>query len=914
MAARRVDVNERRLRPVYDALDVMNNKQAIQLADKILKKQKDLHCAKALKSLALLRLGRPVECSALMEEIIQSQPADEPTLQAMTICFREMQKPEGIATIYDAAVKQCPQNEEFHSHLFMAYVRISDYKKQQQAAMNLYKAFPKNPYYFWSVMSIVMQAFHCNDERLSTAMLLPLAERMVEKFVNEGKIEAEAEVRLYIMILEALDKYEKAIEVLQGPLGEKLISYPLESEEKQAAYLIKLGRWAEANLMYKKLIDTVPDQWSYYQAYFNCLRTLIKDNWKPSEDLGDTSIPDHSIEQVDKFLSSLREQEVPKGGLACRGPFLAQIELEKLVIEGVVEDTRQDFKSLFDILLDYFERFGAKSCLFNDVCPYIYLLNQDQRHQFLRTLKERLEAPSKDEPQSSRIKHMYRRLNTEQLSRFVGEHRLLSVEEKIALSKEYMRCHKDGLELGSDLESTELQHSDGFALLAVHLLLDINEEKGSDEMVWHIFILLESVLKTSPSNHNVKLLLVRVYTSMGAVKSCLSLFDSLEIKHIQLDTLGYFISRYLFCLGHFESALGLYTSTLKYFFGNQKDSPEYFVAAYKFGSFEKIPEFEQFRTRLNFSVQFSMVTYEKLMLEMLQKTTSLSESQNYFDENSIIEKCPLTKEWTSDLNDNRDLRILQTWDPPDKLKLLLTSCQVFWIRLRCLILRALGLAVNLVPCQVVNDTKTDKNNFNTSLEDTTQAIEELVGEIEKHPGFHDKIPFFGPPPSHLYSRREGKHAKMVLESLKICQCALVLHHGTENKEEMCKKIVDIVKFIETTIKDNTKNCISKLTLKNGEKRMFNGHVLEPVVHLVESLSHLILLASVSCSLLHKVTTTKKAKKATSSHMVELRNSCKSYIDTIKSSTAELHSSLSEVQVTELSTEMLEMSLIEMDRE
>ena len=71
MASRgHVGVNERRLRPVYgtvsgtflskfykrtkwlaifvssDALDSQNNKQAIQLADKILKKQKDLHCAK----------------------------------------------------------------------------------------------------------------------------------------------------------------------------------------------------------------------------------------------------------------------------------------------------------------------------------------------------------------------------------------------------------------------------------------------------------------------------------------------------------------------------------------------------------------------------------------------------------------------------------------------------------------------------------------------------------------------------------------------------------------------------------------------------------------------------------------------------------------------------------------------------
>lgn len=42
---------------------------------------------------------------------------------------------EGVAKIYDAAVKQCPNNEEFHSHLFMAYVRISDYKKQQQVRL-----------------------------------------------------------------------------------------------------------------------------------------------------------------------------------------------------------------------------------------------------------------------------------------------------------------------------------------------------------------------------------------------------------------------------------------------------------------------------------------------------------------------------------------------------------------------------------------------------------------------------------------------------------------------------------------------------------------------------------------------------------------------------------------------------------
>lgn len=60
----------------------------------------------------------------------------------------------------------------------MSYVRLGDYKKQQQTALTLYKVKPKNPYYFWAVMSIVMQATH-GDKNLAKDVTLPLAERMV---------------------------------------------------------------------------------------------------------------------------------------------------------------------------------------------------------------------------------------------------------------------------------------------------------------------------------------------------------------------------------------------------------------------------------------------------------------------------------------------------------------------------------------------------------------------------------------------------------------------------------------------------------------------------------------------------------------------------------------------------------------
>lgn len=91
-----------------------------------------------------------------------------------------------------------PVNEELHTHLFMSYVRVFDFKSQQQSAMTLYKLKPKNPYYCWAVMSIVLQATRgegANDSK-KRLLLLSLAERMMDKLISDNKLEAEQEVRI----------------------------------------------------------------------------------------------------------------------------------------------------------------------------------------------------------------------------------------------------------------------------------------------------------------------------------------------------------------------------------------------------------------------------------------------------------------------------------------------------------------------------------------------------------------------------------------------------------------------------------------------------------------------------------------------------------------------------------------------
>lgn len=72
-----------------DNLELGNNKKAIQEADKVLKKSPSVQCARALKALALLRIGREDEAEPMMKILLEEKPCDVSTLQVMTFYYRE---------------------------------------------------------------------------------------------------------------------------------------------------------------------------------------------------------------------------------------------------------------------------------------------------------------------------------------------------------------------------------------------------------------------------------------------------------------------------------------------------------------------------------------------------------------------------------------------------------------------------------------------------------------------------------------------------------------------------------------------------------------------------------------------------------------------------------------------------------
>lgn len=73
-----------------------NNKKALHEAEKVLKKTPNLRCAKALKGLALLRLGKTDESNAIIDKIVAEKPADDSTLQVLSFIYKENEECKSI--------------------------------------------------------------------------------------------------------------------------------------------------------------------------------------------------------------------------------------------------------------------------------------------------------------------------------------------------------------------------------------------------------------------------------------------------------------------------------------------------------------------------------------------------------------------------------------------------------------------------------------------------------------------------------------------------------------------------------------------------------------------------------------------------------------------------------------------------
>jgi len=839
-------VAERRLRPIYDWLDNGNNKKALQEADKVLKKQPNFDCCKALKSLALIRLSREDDASPLLDSILEQGTTDEGALQAMNIAYRELHQTHMICTMYEKATKLEPVNEELLSQLFMSYVRIGAYKKQQAAAMALYKLKAKTPYYFWAVMSVVLQAKSSNDEKTANAVILPLAERMIAKIEKDGKIDQEQETRLYLMVLEMQQKYSQALGVLEGTLGQKLesttsfLNFIINSKLN---YQKKLEHWDQVNILAKDILHKNPDQWIVYLDYITSILRLV--------DIADPNVAecvDSTVPQAVNFITYQKDTN-PK----CRGPYLAQIELHSRLLARREKDVH--ISEMTELLVAYFMKFGDKPCCGGDLKLYLPILDASEADKFfVQTLNSINFDETKDDTNNPLPKtdaDISRHVCWHAMTRIVGRHHNCSLTEREKTANELINLHKSCSQHFNDYSSTITRPYDNYLVLAGHVLWELWHETSEDKYFWTAIVNLDQALNQSPASYFLRFVLIKFLNQSGAVEVSDSIHSGLELKHVQLDSLGYVLSRHIQTCGHFHSTIGLFSSTLKFFNSNYKDIIDFLISAYRCGSFDKIIEFINLRQRLSSSQQFALVNVEKTLVELLVESSSHGQALQIMTAHQIDpEKDEIP--WV-ELIDNRDFKVMVSWDPQDKCGVtddLISESfmqdQKF-LKYRSLILRCVAaclfLAEDIQPSMIRShnqnhtkqgDVTITENGSGSTASSMEQVLRSLVAKLQAH---NEEVmeneanykalesPIQGPDRSRLTLFVESDHCALLMELFRavleaqkcgigggsdsdslincltkafklFCQMAeLVIKsssHLLKNREELFEKLVSII--------------------------------------------------------------------------------------------------------------------------
>lgn len=464
-----------------------------------------------------------------------------------------------LCVLYEKAVKLEPTNEELLSQLFMSYVRIGAYKKQQSAAMALYKLKAKTPYYFWAVMSVVLQAKTSEDEKMANSVILPLAERMVTKMEKEGRMDQEQETRLYLMVLEMQQKYKEALQVLEGPLGTSLESTTSFLDfiiNSKLSYRKKLEHWDQVNVLAKEILQKNPDQWTVYLDYITSILRLVD---QENSDLAENV--DSSVGQAVSFITFQKDNN-PK----CRGPYLAQIELHSRLLARRDKDAKQS--EMTDLLIAYFVKFGDKPCGGNDLKLYLPYLEATEAEKFFT---DSLKAISFINEIPETIADVFRHVCWLSLERLVGKHQAMDLEGREEKAIQLIKVHRKCSEYFTDFSSTVVRPYDNYLVLASHILWELWLETGQDRHFWKAALSLSRALKESPASYNLRFILVKFLNQSGAVGASQHFHGGLELKHVQLDSLGYVLTRHIQTCAHFHTSIGMFNTTLKFFNTNYKD-------------------------------------------------------------------------------------------------------------------------------------------------------------------------------------------------------------------------------------------------------------------------------------------------------------------------------------------------------
>ncbi|CAJ0929245.1 unnamed protein product, partial [Mesorhabditis belari] len=655
-------VIERRLKPLYELIDSGNSKRAVQEAEKILKKHPDLICAKALKSLALLRLERNDEAFTIIndvEQLAKKQILDDGTLKALCHCFKEASTPGRIRLLYESQVELKP-TEATLVHLFLAYVRLHEYKKQQQIATRLVKEFPSLNFSLWQVASVFMQGI--SDPIMGKKMFLPLAMKMLDSLMaNHGLLFSIIE--LYELVCTELEDYEKLEKLIESP------SYKETSGLSDDEFFMKLidcylkrGKIEEAFIRcFTFVLENEGDvNFSYWNLTYDCILQFLHTS--------SSAIQQETLENVCLILKELKQLKPSNQNI-----ILAEIELFKRVRQSNNNDWKNwivDEEAHFvEKLIRYILLFFIQPSCYNDVRLCLAVLSPKELAtllHFLASVDVWQILPQKFDENSQ----LWWGILLGQIFADYSDEK--HVEKNVVfLNNVLEKLIEDEDELVKDEEAVTT-----IIQIIISMTYRLFTSTGDVRLFYDLIALLEALNGKFKELTLIKLALACLCKNALYSDRLRELVSDLEIKNVLRDTIGYLFHPVLDYTGQLKAAVKHHADTGTFYDQAERDTGDSLVLTYQSLKFEMLKGIVEMNHRFNQSLVVTAADVSNRWISAIFLLNENADVLQYFcgDKEEFIG-------WER-LVDNRDMTIspfYQQASPPEPTKSFLEKkdfCQI----------------------------------------------------------------------------------------------------------------------------------------------------------------------------------------------------------------------------------------------
>lgn len=645
-------------------------------------------------SLAYIKIGQINQAVAILEDGVKKSAEwilDASCAHFYTLSMKALSRADLIEAVWEKAVQSDKKNVKHLESLFSACLQSGNSARQISAALDLWKLTNDDKYLMWSIVARALPEMKPDIPRTASIAaacpvpvlsaeeqaqqkpntILQLATMMFDsKFVQTKKVTKHLDLDFMIRVLLQLGQGDKAVEVLRSDLAKKLYGIAFQRLSEEAAILLRLNRLSEARACYETLLDEHnADEWSWYLGLFDS----VFGKQRPVDNINTAD-----FEAVRKHIHTLQAKTVD--GAKLRGPFLAELELEK--ING---------KNDFALLVNYFKTFVSKPSTYRELLAYIRNMDTSSQLQFLDACKPFVLLDASQINAETPLGSFIGMCTYKGLLRTVKAATMTDDERKEEIA-DLWALYNTARKFEAPREATERFCADDLLSMIAHYYCDaykaeLKLEKSEASAVGVKSFETNPLAATSPLRHLVaaastleygvahskwnfqfKLLLNEVYGALGSIRKLIDSFEGVDVKHVQLDSVSWLYTDPLIRNASFTDLHRITKRANAFYDESRKTASDFAFEAFVHGSYHKVQEITHFCDRINQSAYKLALHLEGTLLTIAEQNSGPACGVAQLSNFDAVHKMPASIEDAQKLYKNYDLEALDWWSLKDEPK------------------------------------------------------------------------------------------------------------------------------------------------------------------------------------------------------------------------------------------------------